>query len=143
MAVLCLTEEKYLANKICFCILNSRFKFDSFVHTLGVHLEGPQGDTRLGAHLIRATVNLNSNVTKRNDNCSKHHNHFSNEKISRLQNGLAFLEQLQYVWWNVYRHSGVRRQLDGLVKDEALVDWTRWLIRHRVAVQFNRTTFFG
>jgi len=51
-------EKNYLANKICFCILNGRIKFDPLVDAFGMHLEGPQGDARLGAHLIRATVNL-------------------------------------------------------------------------------------
>lgn len=50
--------KNYLANKICFCILNGRIKFDPLVDAFGMHLEGPQGDARLGAHLIRATVNL-------------------------------------------------------------------------------------
>jgi hypothetical protein len=46
----------YLANKVCFCLLNDRGEFDSLVDALGVHLEGAQGDAGLAAHSVRAPV---------------------------------------------------------------------------------------
>ena len=46
----------YLANKVCFCLLNNRGEFDSLVDALGVHLEGAQGDAGFAAHSVRAPV---------------------------------------------------------------------------------------